>query len=92
MELLGSVIKELGTVSAGISAEQSIIETPTGSNHYQKKQAHSFKVILVDQKGDKVSCEMMRKSIKDLAVEVTGPSNVKVITTSQHERKTPPFL
>ena len=79
VELVSSVIKEFGTVgSTGIFAEQSMIEMPTGSNHHQINQAYSFKVILVDQKGNQTSSEMMRQSIKDLAVEVSGPSKVKV--------------
>ena len=82
VEELSSVIKKLGTVmSTGISAEHSIVEMLTGSNHHQMNQVYSFKVVLVDKKGNKVSSEMMRKSIKGLAVEVTGPSKVKVSTT-----------
>ena len=86
MELLSSVIKELGTVdTTGISAEQSIIEMLTGSNchHHLINQTYSFKVILVDKKGNKVSSEMMRKNIKSLAIEVAGPSKVKVHNTFQ---------
>ena len=82
MELVSSVIKEFGTVgSTGISAEQSIIEMLTQGNHYHHhptNEAYSFKVILVDKKGNTISSEMMRQSIKDLAVEVSGPSKVKV--------------
>ena len=75
VELVSSVIKELGTVeSTGIFAEQSTIEMPTGSTYHQINQAYSFKVILVNQ----TSSETMRQSIKDLAVEVSGPSKVKV--------------
>ena len=78
MEQLGIVIKKLGTVDpTGISTEQSSIETPTGNNN-QINQAYSFKVILVDKKGNQISSEMMSKSIKSLAIEVTGPSKVKV--------------
>ena len=73
------MIKEFGTVgSTGISAEQSIIEMLTVSNLHQINQAYSFKVMLVDRKGNKISSEMVRKSIKSLAVEVAGPSKVKV--------------
>ena len=75
VELVSSVIKEFGTVgSTGIFAEQSTIEMPTGSTYHQIIQAYSFKVILVNQ----TSSETMRQSIKDLAVEVSGPSKVKV--------------
>ena len=79
-ELVGSVIKELGTVvDTGISAEQSIVETLTGSNHHHLiNQAYSFKVILVDKKGNQISSEIMRQSLKSLAVEVAGPSKEKV--------------
>ena len=78
-ELLSSVIKELGSVaSTGILAEKSIVETLTGSNHHQINQAYSFKVILVDKKGNQISSEMMRQSLKSLAVEVAGPSKEKV--------------
>jgi len=80
MELLRSVIKELGTVGfTGISTEKSIVKTLTGSNrHHQINQAYSFKVTLVDKKGNQISNEMMRKSIKSVAVEVAGLSKVKV--------------
>jgi len=79
MELLGSVIKELGTVvDDGISAEQLIVEM--SNYHHQINQAYSFKVILVDMKGNKVSSKMLRQSIKSLAVEMAGSSNVKVST------------
>jgi len=74
VDLLSSVIKELGTVeSTDISAEQSIIEMLTGSNHpHPTNEAYSFKVIFVDKKGNTISNEMMRQSIKSLAVEVAG--------------------
>ena len=78
MELLGSVIKELRTVDDGISAEQLIVEM--SNYHHQINQAYSFKVILVDMKGNKVSSKMLRQSIKSLAVEMAGSSNVKVST------------
>jgi len=83
VELLSSMIKEqLRTmVSTDISSEQSIIEIPQTGSSSRINQAYSFKVILVDNKGNKVSSEMMRKSIKNLAVEVTGPSKVKVSTS-----------
>ena len=75
---LDSVIRELGAVVAtGISDEQSIIETPTG-NKSQINQAYSFKVILVDKKGNKASKEVVSKAMKGLVVEVAGPSKVKV--------------
>ena len=91
-ELLSSVIKELGSVaSTGILAEKSIVETPTGSNH-QINQAYSFKVILVDKKGNQISSEMMRQSLKSLAVEVAGPSKVKVTHTFQSGRHITSFL
>jgi len=79
VDLLDSVIKELGTVvSTGISAEQSIIEMLTQGNHYHHhptNEAYSFKVILVDKKGNTISSEMMRQSIKSLAVEEAGLSS-----------------
>ena len=76
---LDSTIRELGAVVAtGISAEQSIIETPQTGNKSQINQAYSFKVILVDKKGNKASKEVISKAIKGLAVEVAGPSKVKV--------------
>ena len=72
VELLDSVIKELGTVvSAGISAEQSTIEM-LRRNYHLINQAYSFKVILVDKKGNAISSELMTKSVKSLAVEVAG--------------------
>ena len=77
---LDSVIRELGAVVAtDISAEQSIIETPTGNNH-QINQAYSFQVILVDKRVNKISIAKERsKAVKGLAVEVAGPSTkVKV--------------
>ena len=75
---LDSVIKELGAeVSKGISAEQSTIERPTTTNHLIS-QAYSFKVIFVDKKGTKVSKDLMSRSVKGLAVAVTGPSPVLV--------------
>jgi len=76
---LDSVIRELGVVVAtGISAEKSTIETPQTGNNSQINQAHSFKVILVDKKGNKASKEVVNKAVKGLAVEVAGPSKVKV--------------
>ena len=78
---LDSAIRELGAVvvATGISAEQSIIETPQiGGNRHQINQAYSFKVILVDKKGNKVSKEVVNKEAKGLVVEVAGPSKVKV--------------
>ena len=78
VDQLNYVIKELGTVNGtGIFAEESSIVVPIRS-HHQIKQAYSFKVILVDKKGNQISSEMMSKSIKSLAIEVTGPSKVKV--------------
>ena len=76
---LYSAIREFGAVvvATGISAEQSIIETPTG-NKSQINQAYSFKVIFVDKKGTKVSKDLMSRSVKGLAVAVTGPSPVLV--------------
>ena len=63
VELLSSVIKELGTVvSKGISVELSTIERPTTTNH-SINQALS---------------EMMSGSVKGLAVAVTDPSQVQV--------------
>ena len=77
---LDSVIRELGAVvvATGISAEQSTIETPQTGNKSQINQAYSFKVLLVDKKGNKVSKGVLNKAVKGLAVEVTGPSQVKV--------------
>ena len=49
---LDSAIRELGAVVAtGISAEQSIIETPQTGNKSQINQAYFFKMIMVDKKG-----------------------------------------
>jgi len=77
-ELVNSVIRELGAVVAtGISAGQSTIETPTGSNH-QVHQLYSFKMRLVDHLGNKASSELLSKEIKNLVVEVTGPFEAKV--------------
>ena len=79
VKLLGSVIEELGTVvNDGIFAQQLIVETLTGSNHHRINQASSFKAILVDKKGNKVSREVTKLAVKNLAVGVTGPSKVKV--------------
>jgi len=76
---LDSAIREFGSVVAtGISAEQSIIETPQTGNKSQINQAYSFKVILVDKKGNKASKEVINQAAKGLAVEVAGPSKVKV--------------
>jgi len=76
---LDSAIREFGAVviATGISAEQSTIEIPTG-NKSQTDQVYSFKVILVDKKGNKASKEVVNKAVKGLGVEVTGPSKVKV--------------
>ena len=80
-ESLSYVIKELGAVvSKGISVEQSTIERPATTNHLINR-AYSFKVILVDKKGNKVSRETMSRSVKGLAVAVTGPSQVQVHRT-----------
>jgi len=93
VELLDSVIKELGTVgSTVISAEQSTIEMLTRSNYHLINQAYSFKVILVDKKGNQISSEMMRKSVKGLAVEVAGPSKVKVSTLLNQGKRSLHFL
>ena len=76
-----SAIRELGVVvvATGISAEQSTIETPQTGNKSQINQAYSFKVILVDKKGNKASKEVVNKVARGLAVEVAGPSKVKVL-------------
>jgi len=77
-DLLSSVIKELGTVmTKDVSAEQFAIEIPRATNYFVN-QAYSFKVILKAQTRNKVSAELMSKSVKALAVEVTGSSEVKV--------------
>jgi len=92
---LYSAIREFGAVvvATGISAEQSIIETPQiGGNRHQINQAYSFKVILVDKKGNQISSEMMRKSVKGLAVEVAGPSKVKVSTLLNQGKRSLHFL
>jgi len=74
-----SVIGEFGAVvTTGISAEQSNIETPQTGNNSYADQSYFFKVILVDKKGNKVSKEVVNKAVKGLAVEVAGPSQVKV--------------
>ena len=77
---LDSAIRELGSVvvATGISAEQSTIETPQTGNKSPINQAYSFKVILVDKKGNKASKEVVNKAVKGLAVEVAGPSKLKV--------------
>ena len=76
---LDSAIRELGSVVAtGISAEQSSIETPQTRSNSQINQAYSFKVILVDKKGNKLSKEVVNKVVKGLVAEVAGPSKVKV--------------
>ena len=77
---LDSAIREYGAVvvTSGISAEQSMIETPQTGNKSQINQAYSFKVILVDKKGNKASKEVISKAVEGLAVEVAGPSKVKV--------------
>ena len=78
-ETVNAAMKDLGTVvMTGISAEQSIIETPQTGNNSQINQVYFFKVILVDKKGNKVSSEVIQKTVKNLAVGVTGPSKVKV--------------
>ena len=73
------MIREFGAVVAtGISAEQSTIETPQTENS-QINQAYSFKVILLDKKGNKISTAKDRNKVaKGLVVEVAGPSKVKV--------------
>ena len=77
---LDSAIRELGAVvvTSGISGEQSMIETLQTGNKSQINQAYSFKVILVDKKGNKAPKEVVIKAVKGLAVEVAGPSKVKV--------------
>ena len=80
VQTLGNTVKEFGAVIATcILAEQSTIETLAGSN--QTNQVCSFKVILLDKKGNKVSRKMISKSFKGLAVEVAGPSKGKVCDT-----------
>ena len=76
---LDSVIGEFESVvvATGISAEQSTMEIQT-ENKSQINQAYSFKVILVDKKGNKASKEVVNKVARGLAVEVAGPSKVKV--------------
>jgi len=70
IKLLDSVIKELGTVgSAGISTMLA-----EGNHLHLINQAYSFKVILMDKKGNAISSETMRKSVKGLSVEVAGAS------------------
>jgi len=69
---------QLEPVTEAIFAQQLIVETLTGSNHHRINQASSFKVILVDKKGNKVSREVTKLAVKNLAVGVTGPSKVKV--------------
>ena len=80
VEQLDSAIKEFGAVvvATGISAEKSIIETPQTEGNSLINQAYSFKVILVDKKGNKASKEVVNKAVKGHAVEVAGPSKVKV--------------
>ena len=77
---LDSAIRELGAVvvTSGISGEQSMIETLQTGNKSQINQAYSFKVILVDKKGNKAPKEVVIKAVKGLAVEAAGPSKVKV--------------
>jgi len=77
---LDSAIRELESVvvATGISAEQSTIETPQTGNKSYVNQSYSFKVILVDKKGNKAPKEVVIKAVKGLAVEVAGPSKVKV--------------
>ena len=77
---LDSVIREYGAVvvATSIFAEQSIIETLQTRNKSQMNQVYFFKVILVDKKGNKVSKEVVNKVARGLAVEVAGPSKVKV--------------
>ena len=83
-DLLSSVIRDLGTVvSNGIFAEQSTIEIPTGTSHLIN-ESYSFKVTLVDKKGNKATETMISKAIKGLAVEVVGPSKAKVNNTIRY--------
>ena len=82
-EALSSVIKELGTVvDNGISAAQCTITRQMETNHLIN-QAYSFKVILLDKKGNKVSRETLdRTAVNGLVIEVAGSSNVMVCSLS----------
>ena len=80
LKTLGSVIQDLGTVVVkDVSSVLSTIEKPAGTNHMVSK-AYSFKVTLVDKKGQRVSSTVaeMNKVVKNLAIEVIGPSEAKV--------------
>jgi len=82
MDFLSSMITGLGRVVAtSVSAEQStVIETSAGNDRLINHPC-SFKIIFVDKEGNKASQRNIRKTLKDLAVEVTGPSEVKVLST-----------
>jgi len=78
-DFLSSAIKELGgVINRSISAENSIITETPKETHHLISQAYSFKVVLKDKTGNRISTELMRKAVKSLAVEVTGPSKMKV--------------
>ena len=77
VELLSSATKELGAVvSKGISVEKSIIKT--SGSLYLIHQAHSFRVILMDKKGNKASRDILDKNLKTFAVDVIGPTQENV--------------
>ena len=77
-DLLGSVVKGLGSiVTNDVFAEQFAIEIPRSTNYFVN-QAYSFKVILKDKTGKNASLKEGSNVIKGLAVDVTGPSEVKV--------------
>lgn len=79
-EAVGSIMMELGAVvsEVSISAPRSTVEPPPGIDHFIN-QVCSFKAILRNKEGDKISLAPdMNKVVKGLTVTVTGSSNTKV--------------
>jgi len=77
-EKLSLGLRDLGSVmSRSISTEKFSIQKPTENTH-QINQIYSFRVVLADRLGNKAGAKFPHNGIKDLAVEVAGPSKVKV--------------
>ena len=93
VDLLSSVIKELGTVTTnkGISAEHSTITEAPTKTHHTINQAFSFQVILKDKVDSKASPKTICRASKSLTVEVTGPSEVKVNKPNRSFHSSPLF-
>ena len=82
VEALRFLLKDLGAVvSEDISVGQSSVETPARNDDHLINEVYSFKVILVDKKGNNLlTTKAPNKAVELLAFRVTGLSKVKVLT------------